>query len=221
MVDILQEYGPTQPLPVLVTELNRFYHEHEAAIYERTHPEIFEQLPELWGKMFAEFDVLQAQGRCSIDSANGKLRILNIGCGTGFEARQCLKYFGGERVDRLVCLDPSDRMLDRCRQALEPWGEVVNYVTTLNEIGATSQFDLLITNGVLHHMVDPVQAIRDVMSRLASRAVWLCGHEPSKRFYENLECKSVLLRYDAHRRWMRFLSPQKCLKRLPPVDRVE
>ena len=60
MIEALERYGPTRPMPALVEELNNLYHEHEAASYEATHPEIFEQLPDLWREMFTQFEGLRS-----------------------------------------------------------------------------------------------------------------------------------------------------------------
>jgi len=221
VIEALQRYGPTQPLPVLVAELNKLYHEHEAASYESTHPEIFDQLPPLWREMLAEFDSVKRDDSRSGSSSDRKLRILNLGCGTGFEASQCLTYFGRERVERLVCYDPSERMLEQSRRALGPWGDSVQYISTLQDLAAPArEFDLIITNAVLHHMADPVQVIREITPFLSPKAIWLSGHEPSRRFYANPECMSVLRSYDARHRWTRFLSPRKFLRKLERLTRM-
>jgi ubiquinone/menaquinone biosynthesis C-methylase UbiE len=201
MTEALQSYAPAKPLPELVAELNKLYHEFEADRYQTTHPEIFEQLPRLWREMISEVDVPQ------------RLRILNFGCGTGFEARQCLEGFGA-CVERMVCHDSSEYMLERCKQSLAPWPESVEYVTNLNRISAyDGDFNLLVSNSVLHHLVDPVQTIRGLEPLLSPTALWLCGHEPSRRFVMNPECRAVLQRYRARDRWQRFLSPRRCTQR--------
>jgi ubiquinone/menaquinone biosynthesis C-methylase UbiE len=197
MTEALQPYAPAKPLPELVAELNKLYHEFEAHRYQTTHPEIFEQLPRLWREMIAEVN------------APGPLRILDFGCGTGFEARQCLESFGA-RIERMVCYDSSEEMLDRCRQALAPWRDTVEYVTSLDRLSARDgSFNLLVSNSVLHHVVDPVRAIREFEPLLSPTAIWLCGHEPSRRFLMNPACRAVLQRYRGRDRWQRFLSPRR------------
>ena len=49
---------------------------------------------------------------------------------------------------------------------------------------------------------------------LSPDAVWLCGHEPSKRFVNNPECRSALKAYRTRDRWRRLLSPRRCTRRL-------
>jgi SAM-dependent methyltransferase len=222
MIESLKAYGPTQPFPVLVVELNKFYHEHEAARYETTHPEIFEQLPALWNEMLDAFDRLESERTRSSEAKSRKLRILNIGCGTGFEAEQCLRHFGSDRVERLVCVDPSERMLGQCRRALLPWGKVIQYMTSSSDLDKTGPgFHLLITNAVLHHMPDPIHAIRELAPFLSSDAMWLSGHEPSRRFYHNPDCKSLLLSYNAYNRWKRLSSPRKYLRKILRLTGIE
>jgi len=72
VIESLQHYGTTQPLPVLVAELNKLYHEHEALGYDDTHPEIFEQLPPLWEAMIEQFYGLR-RGTELDEGQNGKI----------------------------------------------------------------------------------------------------------------------------------------------------
>ena len=209
MTDAVALYGPTQPLPALVLELNKLYHEHEASRYDSTHPEIFEQLPSLWQEMFGQFEGLSRSGH----SAAGQLTVLDFGCGTGFAARQCLERFG-KRIERIVCYDPSEAMMEQCRRTLAPWRSRVEYITDVNQLSAHYGFNLLVTNSVLHHLSDPVVAIRGLEGLLSPDAVWLCGHEPSRRFVNNPECCSALKAYRTRDRWRRLLSLRRCTRRL-------
>lgn len=201
MTEAVARYGPTRSISALVVELNRLYHEHEASRYESTHPEIFEQLPSLWREMITDFGRLHRPG-------DGPLRILDFGCGTGFEARQCLESWE-KHVERIICYDPSESMMEQCRRTLAPWRSQVEYVTDVEKLSMYSGFNLLLTNSVLHHLLDPVAAIRDLEALLTPDAVWLCGHEPSRRFVDNAECYAALSAYRGRDRWRRVLSPRR------------
>jgi len=213
MIATLERYEPTQPLSVLVAELNRLYHECEARVYARGHPEIFEQLPPLWREMAVHASI------------NGlpigeKLRMLDFGCGTGFEARQCLEAFGAERIERLVCYDPSPNMLGQCRQALEGVYKA-EYLSSLEQLGPRKgQFNLLITNSVLHHLADPVVVLREIAPLLSPHAVWISGHEPSRRFLSNPECREVFCKYRAADLWRRLISPRRYVRRALRLVRI-
>jgi hypothetical protein len=106
-------------------------------------------------------------------------------------------------------------MLDRCRGALAKWRNKVEFVTDLGDVSALpGEFNLLLTNSVLHHLVDPVAAIRAIEPMLSPGAIWLCGHEPSRRFLRNPECRAALQQYRASDRWYRLLSPRRYGRRL-------
>src|SRR4051812_17514562 len=83
LASLLAPLGPTRPADELVREINRIYHAIEAATYDTTHPEIFDELPAVWRRMF-EHVVLPA----------GPLTIVDYGCGTGFAASQILDLLG-------------------------------------------------------------------------------------------------------------------------------
>ena len=156
--------------------------------------------------MIAEFGKLRRP-------ADGELRILDFGCGTGFEARQCLDSCG-RHIERIVCYDPSESMMEQCRRTLAPWRNKVEFVTDVNRLSTYSGFNLLLTNSVLHHLLDPVIAVRDLEALLSPDAFWLCGHEPSMRFIRNPACHAALNAYRGRDRWLRVLSPRRWARRL-------
>lgn len=208
MLEQLEYYGPTRPTASLVAELNRLYHEFEADNYESNHPEIFVQLPPLWHEMCAQAIRL-------LGNQDEKLRILDFGCGTGFEAQRCLAEFRPDQIERLVCYDPSKEMLHRCRQGLKGSSYRVEFVADLGELSEQADgFNVLLTNSVLHHMMEPIQTIRDLARLLSDSAVWLCGHEPSRRFWENPECRELLRSYHSVQQLRRWISPQRYARRL-------
>ena len=214
MLEQLEQYGPTRPTAALVAELNRLYHEFEADNYESNHPEIFVQLPPLWHAMWTHAVGLLA-------NRAEKLRILDFGCGTGFEARRCLTEFRPDQVEQLVCYDPSKEMLHRCRQGLKGSPYRVEFVCDLGELREhASGFNVLLTNSVLHHMMNPIETIRDLARLLSVSAVWLCGHEPSRRFWENSECRELLRSYRSAQQLRRWVSPQRYARRLTRWARV-
>jgi SAM-dependent methyltransferase len=207
VISALDHYRPTRSTAVLVAALNRLYHEFEANGYESNHPEIFEQLPPIWREMFAQSLPL-------LGPPERKLRILDFGCGTGFEARQCLAELPSDRIERLVCYDPSEEMLYQCRQGLKHSRHRVEFLSDPDELEQAGRFDVLITNSVLHHMVDPTGTIRDMARLLSPCALWLCGHEPSRRFWGNPECRELLRRYRRAQRLRRWVNPYRYARKL-------
>lgn len=194
---MVEPYGPSRPLGELIIELNRIYHAVEAPNYDATHPEIHIQLPPIWRALLAG----------ATERLQGPLRILNFGCGTGFEAEQVLSLLPRDRVAAFTCHDPVPEMLERCRRRIERRLPEAHFSTRLDDVGGN--FDLLVTNAVLHHLPDVLATLAEIEPLLKADAVWLAGHEPSSRFYKNAECMTAYRQFLREDRWRRFLSPRR------------
>jgi SAM-dependent methyltransferase len=188
---------PQLPIEELVVELNKIYHVFEAQQgYDVQHPEIHTRLPILWREMI-ETAVRQRPST--------EFRILNFGCGTGFEAEQLVRRLPKGTIARLTCYDPSAEMLERCHARISPLFPDAVFVTDLEQPQVSGEpYNLLATNSVLHHLFDPFASIKGLLPLLTDDAVWLAGHEPSRRFYKNSECVRTLEEYLRNRQRRRY-----------------
>lgn len=197
---LLAQYGPTRPFDELVVEINCAYHAIEAASYDVRHPEIFGQLPSIWRTMFAQI-------RSSLPER--PLTVVDYGCGTGFASSQVLEQLEAHRIRELICFDPSAEMLSRCQAKLGRVSFPVRFCTRESDVakGAAPKIDLLLTNSLLHHLPDPVAIARGMRARMSDSGIWLAGHEPSARYYRNIECTALWRRFERSRRFRNMLSP--------------
>ena len=213
IADLLTPYSPQVPIEELVVQLNRFYHAREAAEYDNQHPEIHDELVPVWQYML-EAGLPEIKGR--------PLRVLDFGCGTGFEANILIEAGCVSRVGELVCYDLSPEMLDVCRQSLENSPIPVKYTADRDELFNQSEpFDVLITNALLHHLTDPLVTINELLPILTDDAIWIAGHEPSSRFYKNEQCWNTLDEYQHSRKYQKYVTPSKyvgALKRIIDPD---
>ncbi|MEE9294705.1 MAG: methyltransferase [Phycisphaerae bacterium] len=206
MNKLLASYGPKCPLDQLVEQLNNLYHAAEARDYDERHVEIREQLPLLWREM-----TRVAQEQC----ASTEFRILDFGCGTGFEADQLLLELPRSSISALTCYDPSSDMLRHCQTKISPHFPKAVFCDDLERLPVdSSPYNLLATNSLLHHVPNPVETVRNLLPYLAPDAVWIAGHEPSCRFYRRTECLEALERFQRQRKWRRFLQLGNYLRRL-------
>src|SRR5690348_14835994 len=107
----LSPYEPQISLTSLVEDVNKIYHSFDAKHYDREHPEIHQQLPAIWAEMIEQLPESSAW------------RVLDFGCGTGFEAEQVLKQLGS-KMEALVAYDPSPEMLAKCKERLRAFSRV-------------------------------------------------------------------------------------------------
>lgn len=190
--NLIQQFDPQLPVDQLVIEMNRIFHSFEADIYDTKHPEIAEQLPSIWKEMSEK--VTEYFG-------SKVLRILDFGCGTGFEAQQLLQNIPVNRIAALTCYDPSPEMLEKCRMKIAPLYPDALYCSSLEDVLNSNRSDtILLTNSVLHHLPNVTATIWKLLPLLDSNAMWLAGHEPSLRFYNNTECVANLEAYLRGRR---------------------
>lgn len=190
--DMVEQYGPQLPIDQLVLEINRLYHGFEAEIYDAKHPEIYEQLPGIWREM---------SKRVTEYFGSKMLRILDFGCGTGFEAQQLLQNIPTSSIGALTCYDPSPEMLEKCRRTITPLFPSATFFSSLEEVlNSDASYSLLVTNSVLHHLPDVLLTIGSLLPFLDTHAIWLAGHEPSLRFYKNTECVENFEAYLRERR---------------------
>ncbi|MDG2380182.1 MAG: class I SAM-dependent methyltransferase [Pirellulaceae bacterium] len=196
---LLEPFSPQVPTAEVVEALNRWYHKSEVLTYDREHAEIKCQLPPIWKQMIA---------RLREQSPGVAWRILDFGCGTGFEAEQLLNHLKPDGIVELWCYDLSPEMLDCCRSRILPRYPAAHFITSLDELPAgEGHFNILTTNSVLHHLPSPQQTLMRLQSKLSSNAFWLAGHEPSSRFYKNESCSSSYDRFVSQHRRRRWLSP--------------
>jgi 2-polyprenyl-3-methyl-5-hydroxy-6-metoxy-1,4-benzoquinol methylase len=202
---LVAPYEPTVPLDDLVVQLNRLYHSVEASHYDNWHAEILVQLPPVWQEMLRQAALLEPE----------KWTILDFGCGTGFEAEQLIEALPADRIENLTCYDLSPEMLSQCREKIGSRCGRAVFTSNLDDLRrGQRRFNVLMTNALLHHVVRPWQMIESLFPLLEPHALWLQGHEPSRRFLENAECLAAHEAFLREHRWRRFLSPKKYLGRL-------
>ncbi|MCP4189668.1 MAG: methyltransferase domain-containing protein [Planctomycetaceae bacterium] len=200
---LLEPFSPQVPTEEVVEALNRWYHKSEAVTYDHEHAEIKNQLPPIWKQMIS--CVREQFGK-------RRWRILDFGCGTGFEAEQLLNQLEPDGIAELWCYDLSPEMLECCRNRISPRYPAAHFITSLDALPKDEgHFNILTTNSVLHHLPAPQQTLRDLRRSLTRDAFWLAGHEPSSRFYKNASCSSSYDRFVRQYRRQRWLSPSAYL----------
>jgi SAM-dependent methyltransferase len=205
--NLTKSFVPQIPLEQLIIELNNIYHHYEAKSYDGRHPEIFEQICEIWQEMLEEIQPAPE---------SRTLKVLDYGCGTGFELGQFIKNFKYEDVESIHCFDPSNEMLQECERSHKDynWKNKITFTNDPAQVFQGGPYDLILTNSVMHHIYDYDLVVESFYESLLPGGLWLSGHEPSSRFYKNNNCWNFYQSYEKRRRWRRFLSPKKVFKKL-------
>lgn len=173
----LEEIDVEMHIDDFIPRISNIYHYFEAASYDQRQTGVFDK-----NKYFQQ--ALQ-----SIESGlSDQIQVLDFGCGTGFAALEMLKKFG-KRISKLVCFDLSPDMVAKCKEKIDrdyPDMDVV-YLSNLESIDKLNDynFDLIITNAVLHHLMDLDRHFKLIDSLLKDNGFYIIGHEPNNLFYQN------------------------------------
>jgi len=203
------------PPDELVRQLNVVYHQVEAGIFDRSHPEIWiEEAP-----VFRELVTLAGK---QLPPAN--LSVLDFGCGTGFAAYQTLTALGTRRISHLCCCDQSSAMLEQCKKRILPLFPEAEILSPpkrlLSDPGRTGRYDLVVTNAVLHHILDWQSLVRKLVTFLKPGGLYFMGHEPSVRFTNNREIQEACTSFLREWRWRRYFKISQWIsairRRMPP-----
>jgi ubiquinone/menaquinone biosynthesis C-methylase UbiE len=197
MQGYLDELGVTCRAESFIALVSNLYHDAESRVYDDRHRELA--------------DAAVAWTHCLETVAPAlpaSVRVLDVGAGTGFASLQVLRVLG-QRVERLVCLDPSAAMLAKARTRLAGTRVapqfVVGDLTAL--VADRAKFDLILTNSVLHHVPDVTEFLDRIRALLTDGGIYVAGHEPCREFFAHPELRRWGAAYRRWRRLRRLASP--------------
>jgi len=187
-----------------VEHVSNIYHGFEASTYDDSHGEINLATP--YWQQALEVIVPQLPQQISV---------LDIGCGTGFASHQVLQKLH-QRVQMLVCQDLSPKMVGLCRDKLKNEIDHGYYVSgeIASLLGGRQQFDLVVTNALLHHILDIPSFLRVLRQFVSPGGFYVAGHEPGASFYTNEVLRQWMQRYRLWKRSRRLWSPSFYKRRL-------
>ena len=123
--------------------VNVVFHDHEAKHYDSLHAEMWQSLPH-------EYDLL-INDAVPLISGKTKLKLLDIGCGTGLATQLLLNTAIGNLIEEVHLLDTSSVMLGEAQKRATGWGKKVKIIH--GEVTAvTDNYDVIIFSSVLHHI---------------------------------------------------------------------
>jgi len=198
----LESQGIDVPTRTFVTMVSNLYHAFESNSYDDGHTEILEAAL-YWKQILREI----------APQLPPRFRVLDVGVGTGFASQQVLETFGS-RVEWLVCLDLSPDMLYISREKLGTSG--ISYVCGSFD-ACHGEFDLVVTNALLHHLIDPPSFLKALRSLVRVNGFYVSGHEPHAPYYKNPVLQTWMRRYRMFRQIRKLAQPNRLLKRLKPI----
>jgi 2-polyprenyl-3-methyl-5-hydroxy-6-metoxy-1,4-benzoquinol methylase len=144
-------------------------------------------------------DLFRASGshenfRAVLQAAKARLpeqiRVLNIGCGTGYDLEVLQEVFARPQIQEIVCSDISPDMLKQAKLKSKdyPCRFMLGYSFDMLSAGP---FDLVITHSLVHHIPSLSGFFQDIQNLVTTGGMYVMGHEPNRHYWLNAECKAV------------------------------
>ncbi len=173
----MQTPGGRVPDSQWVRTLNLVFYDVEAEDYDERHPEVLEGDAAWWTARGA---ALVRELRSGLESGRG-LRILDVGCGTGFVAGLLSRQLVAG--DMVIGVDQSEGMLRRARSKVT--GAVASFARgdACHLQFRADAFDLVAVNSFLHHVYDYRAALREIDRVLKPHGYLVLAHEPNREFF--------------------------------------
>ena len=189
---------------------NRSAHDRVVAVYDERHPEILNDLEQARLALALERLVPRAA------RADGVVRALDVGCGTGNVTRHLLAL--GARV---TAADLSPKLLDEVARRFG--GSDRLELQRLNGTDlrpiADGTFDFVVSYSVLHHVPDYAALVREMARVAHAGGLVMIDHERSEASWESADYRRFLEEAVVwpDRRWWFWLQPSRYWKRLRPL----
>jgi len=190
--------------------VNRVFHSHESAVYDRIHKEMKLTLPRHFASLVNAF--------LASHPFDHPIRVLDIGCGTGLSAELLLQTALSERIAHIDLLDTSDEMLRRCGQ--RPSLSKVSHGLiqgTLEDVGPEPLYDVILTCSVLHHIPDLAAFFEQLRRRHRAGGMFLHLQDPNGDFMDDPELRVRTEQFERTRHtppWLKRITPQRVWRRL-------
>ena len=113
--------------------------EKEAAVFDK-----------LFFKVVPRYDeMIQAVAQAAPFHRKDKLKVLDLGCGTGNLTQKIITAFPNAHV---TCMDMAENMLKMAKAKLERQGHISFWLGDIRDFDYSNKYDMIVSSLVLHHI---------------------------------------------------------------------
>ena len=209
LIPIMQRYGARCSPSEFYEQVNLHFHAAESLVYEEIHRHMWETLPR-------QFELLTDD--CATVAPKGKLRVLDIGCGTGLSAEAFLKTSLGSPTSEIHLLDTSKEMLGAAARRARKWPvQAISHHGKIFDVPVSLQFNVILACSVLHHIADLRSFLKEVADRQSPGGLFLHFQDPNADYADDPGHLSRLAEYETAYETAHPPAPQTTLfRRLTP-----
>lgn len=206
----MERHGGQSTLAEFHHAVNVTFHEFESEVYDREHAD-------MWGSLPRQFALLVDDWLAADPAPPARIRLLDIGCGTGLATDSLLKTRAGAAVESVHLLDTSPSMLRRASERACQWKvPVTRQEGLLDSVSGEKRFDLIVTCSVLHHIPQLEPFLNTVRKLQADGGVFLHLQDPNADCIDDPELLQRTSKYSRRLlpKWACRFTPRRVLERL-------
>jgi SAM-dependent methyltransferase len=207
---IMQRHGARCSVEDFYSTLNVTFHELESEVYDEVHAHMWKSLP-------AQFVLLIDDCLGAYPDMPGRIRVLDIGCGTGMASDCLFETAIASRIESVDLLDISPAMLQRASRRIARHGVPVNpHQGTVESLPPGDRYEFIVACSVLHHIPDLPGFLKALRERQPDGGIFLHLHDPNGDYLHDVELqeRSARVSTGGPPDWVRRLAPARIVARL-------
>jgi 2-polyprenyl-3-methyl-5-hydroxy-6-metoxy-1,4-benzoquinol methylase len=191
--------------------VNVTFHRLESEHYDELHQDMWKSLPR---------QVILLAQDCLRAGAPERIRMLDIGCGTGLATDLLLRSELGPRIEEIDLLDTSAAMLARAELRRKQWGKPGETIEGVVEsLAGRKSYNLILTCSVLHHVPDLesfLSGVSALLSGLPGQALFLHLQDPNADSAQDPQRRERAVQIERTKlpEWIARFSPRRVLGRV-------
>lgn len=199
LLPLMKRKGCTLTPEQFQERVNIVFHDHESLTYDDLHLDLRNSLQE-------QIDLLISDLFQDRDSIPEKIKMLDVGCGTGLSTEYIMNSQLKPNIQHITMLDSSAKMLEKAKTKATAWKKptefVQGYIPDLEE-----KFELIVICSVLHHIPDLGQFLAQVDQKLKPNGILLHLQDPNADFLGDITYGQRLKSFEKkHHRTSRSLT---------------
>jgi SAM-dependent methyltransferase len=171
--EIMRRYGARCTPAEFHASVNVTFHNFESQVYDQAHANMWDSLPRQFALLID--DCLERYPHFP-----EKLRVLDIGAGTGLASHCLIGTAVGARISSVDLLDTSPAMLKQALQRSAKWNiPVRSHLGLIDGLPQENTYEIVLACSVLHHVPDLQAFCLQVRQHQASGGIFLHLQDPN------------------------------------------
>ena len=177
LIPLMKRKGCVLSAKQFHNRVNIVFHDYESEIYDKVHADLQKSLQE-------QIDLLIADLFEYKNFVTKKLKILDIGCGTGLSTQYLLNSKLEPFLEQITMLDSSEQMLNKAKVRAKKWNKPTKFING-NIEDLDEKFDLIIVCSVLHHIPDLKKFLDNIDQITNSNGILIQLQDPNADYWND------------------------------------